>query len=299
MPDALLTRWLLPLALTLPLLGGCYDGLPDEAADPAALADPAPAPLAELLYAGEPDPLSSAQGDRVRAMIWLRRMDLVSSKLLALREASGRALASKSDLEMALYERAHAERARRAPLYQEMEEALARGEPTPEVLADWTERLADLQAPQAADGTEVSVASSAAASPAALKQRHLDAVLAEASTFLASLDGDERARAAEALFFLRRQVGPAITPEHWDALVGHPWPAGDFATLRRSISPEDPDPLDLRALWTLEAGEVDLLDGVGPDGLLMIMAFALLNPELIPACEALLGDDLPRKVDER
>jgi len=268
-------RWL--PALTL--LAGCYSGLPEEAPDPGAQTDPAPAPLAELLYAGESGPSAARMGDRVRAMIWLRRMALSPAGIVGLRDASTRALESDRALRATLGALDADEAAALAPLYEEMQAALAAGDPEEEALEDWAARLAALQMGRGARGD-----------PRALRQRHIDAVLAEADDFLAALDADQRDRAAEALFFLRRAVGPSARPATWDALMGDPWPAGDFATLRRSGNPSDHGALDISALWTLDAGEVALTDGMGPAGLQAVTALALLHPELGPACEALLDE---------
>ncbi len=258
------------------LLAGCWDGLPAEPGGSSEAAEEASAaPLIELLYAGDPGPRAAREGDQVRALIWLRRMALSEAQLGQLLADTRGARASAGALEARLADADAAAAAELRPIYGEMAEALTAGEPDEAAAAAWAERL--------------EAARAAAPDPDELRQRWTEEVLDRASAFLDGLSPDQQARAGEALFLLRQAIGPDTTPAAWDLLLGTPWPAGDFSTLRRAASPVELDPLSPASLWTLDEGETELLDGLNPEGRLAIVALAMLHPGLEPACEALLG----------
>jgi len=280
----------LPSASLLALLatGGCWGGLPEAGSAPGdAPSEPAeeiaPLPLAERLYAGEPGGLARALGDEVRILLWLRGLSLRPEQARALADTSRRVAAQGAALTRALNEAGRAELERLGPIYREMAAALAAGAPTDAQAADWAARLEAAQSRPAVD-------------PRALRARYADAVLAEAADFLAGLDPAQRRGMVNALFFLRREVGDGVAPDDWDDLIGRPWRAGDFATLRRSASPTAHDHLDIGGLWTLEAGEMDLAGSITGLKLQALTALALTHTGLPAACAAILeapADDAP------
>ena len=255
-------------------LGGCWEGLDEE--PPVALEEAPPRPLVELLYAGEYGPRAAALGDEVRVLLWLRRMDLSAEQLGRWRATSRRLRADDRALREQLQRLDEDQAEALGPLYAELRAALSAGPVSGAQLADFAGRL--------------EAARAAAADPRRLIQERAEAVLAVAQELLDGLDSSRRSRVAEALFFLRRAVGPDTHPESWDVLIGRPWPAGDFATLRRSASPEGAGDLDISQLWTLDGGETQTTEGIGGAGRRVILALALLHPALDEAAGALLGD---------
>jgi hypothetical protein len=112
--------------------------------------------------------------------------------------------------------------------------------------------------------------------------------LDEAATWAATLDERQRKGMASALFFLRKKVSADLTPELYTDLLGDPWQAGDFASLRRSRSGQQ-DPLDVGGLFTLEGGGRDLLENLDGLKLEVLVAIALAHPDLAPSIEVIQG----------
>ena len=79
-----------------------------------------------------------------------------------------------------------------------------------------------------------------------------------------------------------------MTTEIYTDLLGNPWQAGDFASLRRSRSGEQGQ-LDVGALFTLEGGRTDLTENLDGLKLDVLVAIALSHPDLAGAVEVLQG----------
>ena len=236
---------------------------------------PAPQPpLAEALYGGELGPQAEPLGDRVRILLWLRGMALSPEGLEALRVASLRVRAAEARAEAAREALGQDEAARLQPTYAALARDLARGALTETTAAPYAAALAeahkDLPDPRRARADWVRLA------------------LDEADAYAATLNEAQRAGMAGALFFLRRRVSADLTPDLYRDLLGDPWQAGDFATLRRSRSGAQ-DHLDVGGLYTLDGGEQDLLGNLDGLKLSVLLAVALAHPDLAPSVEVLQG----------
>lgn len=269
----------LPWLALLPLLAACDPGLPaaPEATDP--LEDAAPSPLAEQLYGGELGADAKAAGDRVRLLIWLRRMALAPDQLRAFRDAGAALQAAQAITEERVAAAGAAEWDRLRGPYGEMAAALAAGEPDDDALERWSAALDEAQ--------------TARADPRVLQMRLVDRSLELAHDLLGQLDPAQQREVVNALFLLREQVGVGVAPDAWRDLMGDPWPDGDFSTLRRSASPPDMDHLDVGGLWTLDAGATRASSAVSGLKLQAVLALALAHPGLPGACEVLLGERAP------
>ena len=245
------------VTLLLGGLLGCGGAAPPP---PAATADaPAPTPpLAEALYGGELGDDATPLGDRVRLLLWLRAMKLSpEAEAIAAREVVGAAELT----------------ALRAP-YEALARDLASGLPEDSAAADYA--------------AQITAARAAGPDPRKARAAWIRGALDEAAAFSATLDELQRKGMAASLFLLRKRVGAELTPELYTDLLGNPWQAGDFASLRRSRSGEQGQ-LDMGALFTLEGGRTDLTENLDGLKLDVLVAIALSHPDLAGAVEVLQG----------
>jgi hypothetical protein len=251
------------------LLLACGAASPD-----APTADPAPAaprPLAEVLYAGELGASARPAGDRVRMVVWLTHLDPNPEQLATLRDQGLAVQALHADAQARIDAIAEAERVALEPLYAELQAELLTGT----VDADaWAARLEQARPPQ---------------DPRRVRVETVDATLSAADAVLAGWSTAQLESLGDALFVLRPELSPGMAPAAYQGVLGRPWDPGDFATLRRSASPADPDPLDPGALFTLEQGERSVIEGLGREQAAVILALVLAHPALPEACDALLG----------
>lgn len=263
-------------------LGGC--GAPAEVPPTPEDLPPAPTPpLAEALYAGELGLAAEPLGDRVRILLWLRSLELDAAELEALREASLRVRAAEAEARAARAATGAEELARLGPAYEALARALAAGRP------------GDAEAAAAAEA--ITRARVGLPDPRAARAAWVRGALDEAARWAVTLDERQRAGMASALFFLRKRVSSDLTPELYTDLLGNPWQAGDFASLRRSRSGEQ-EHLDPGALFTLEGGGTDLTENLDGLKLEVLVAVALAHPGLAPAVEVLQGRRDPLDLSE-
>ena len=260
-------------------LSGCDTALPEAPATPSALAEPAPLPLAELLYGGETGDALTPLGDRVRLLVWLRALDATPAQLRNLRQASldVRAVAERAGRAQASAGQAEAEAL--TPAYTALARDLGAGTPGPEALSAHAEAIAQARQTLSSD-------------PRALQARWAEIALDTAGRYAETLLPEQRQGMVHALFLIRRQLGPGSAPAAYEGLLGQSWEGSTYASLRRAESPPT-DHLDLGGLWTLDAGETDLLGDVTGLRLEALLAIALTHPDLAGACEVLLGERDP------
>ncbi|MEE2751055.1 MAG: hypothetical protein VX519_06475 [Myxococcota bacterium] len=266
------------------LSAGLACSIPSPPEQEEVKADLPASPLAEALYAGEVGTQARAMGDRIRMLTWLRGLSLSPEELLELHTTSRRIQALSEDLQVALHNLGEAELKRLEQPYTELATALARNETTATDLEDWSKRITESRA-QGQD-------------PRALRANFVDGVLQEATAFLDGLDPEKQRGMADGLFLLRTHLGDGAAPASFEDLLGTPWRAEEYSTLRKSASPTDVDHLDIGGLWTLEAGALDRSDRILGDKLLVITTLALSHPELPASCEVLLGKREPLSFGE-
>lgn len=242
--------------------------------DGAADAPAQPPPLAEALYGGELGDAAGPLGDRVRILLWLRQMKLSDEGLESLRQASLRVRAAEAAAVEARARTGADELARLSPAYEALARDLAAGLPDDATAARYA--------------AEISAARTGLPDPRKARADWIRGALDEADAWAATLDEDQRKAMAASLFFLRERVGAELTPQLYTDLLGNPWQAGDFASLRRSRSGEQGQ-LDVGALFTLEGGRTDLTENLDGLKLDVLVAIALSHPDLAPSVEVLQG----------
>lgn len=263
-------------ALILLGLSGCDTALPEAPATPSPLEAPAPLPLAEVLYGGETGDALSPLGDRVRLLVWLRTLGATAAQLRALRAAS-------------LDVRAVGQRARAAQAEAGLQEAEALGGAYSALARDLAAGTPGDDALAAHAAALTAGRSSLGRDPRDLQARWVETALDAAGAYAETLLPEQRRGMVNALFLVRRELGPGAAPAAYEGLLGQSWEGSTYASLRRARSP-DQDHLDLGGLWTLDAGETDLVGDVAGLRLQALLAVALTHPDLAGACEVMLGE---------
>jgi hypothetical protein len=241
----------------------------------SVLAEPAPMPLAEVLYGGEVGDELTPLGDRVRMLLWLRSIEASKTQLQALRQASLAVRLVGSRAQAASAAAAQEEARLIGPLYARLAQDLSMGKTDDQGLGEMATSL-------------VAARKTLGGDPRAIQARWVEAALDTAGAFAETLLPEQRLGMVHALFLARRTLGPGAAPGGYEGLLGQSWEGSAYATLRRAESPSQ-DHLDLGGLWTLDAGETDLVSDVRGLRLQALLAVALAHPDLAGACEVLLG----------
>jgi hypothetical protein len=245
--------WLLLACNTAPTL-------PEEAP-----AEASPLPLYEQLYAGEVGPEARRLGDRVRILVWLRRLSLSPEQQNQMKTAITDTQAILSDLQNWENTRDQQELAAFGPIYQGLETALAQGMP------DETARAQAAQALAAARKT--------LEDPQAKRLKQMRAALDIAEKWTGTLNQIQQQSVGEALFFLREPTSPFLEET---------WPKNSFASLRRVSSDAPPTgSLDIGGLWSLDQGKTNPIAGLEGLQRSVIALMALSHSETGPALNAL------------
>ena len=268
-----------PYTLLLALGLGCAPEptpLPTATAVAAAEArDPSPS-LARALYDAPVLPTPSASEQRVRLLLWLRRMELSRGQLDRLERLRALAVAQAERVRQAEAS-VNADFAPEADLvYGQLFEALAAGtSPDDPSLAPLVDRLSALGGGGQRERTLLG-----------LRMEGARLVLDAERELLDTLSETQEERLAEALFVLRRRLDPVATPGDWEALVGTTYDAGAPGLLLRGSSAAARDPLNLGGLWSdppSSRGDQELLPDARREALLYL---AVLEPGLDEAISA-------------
>lgn len=268
--------------LVLLILTACDADLPVADADPTPLDVSETTTLVQTLYAGERG--ANPEGDRVRLVVWLQSLEATDEELHAMREAGLRVAERRESYRADRAEAVRQEREALSPIYAELEVAVVDGLDGPNAAA-FSKRIEDARA-------------SVDPNTRALHVAYVDEVLAEGRA-VAQMLGPARSQAmANALFVLRSELGEGVRPALYSDLVGRPWSAGDFATLRRSELDEDAEQLDPGGLFTLDAGETQTNAGLDALRIAVLVAMVLEDDELVPAIDRMRGVEPPEPADE-
>lgn len=265
--------------LTLLSLLGCApaaEPLPTAAAVEAARAPAAALPtLAEALYDAPVAPAPTAAEQRVRLLLWLRRMELDRGQLDRLERLRLLALEQRARVEAAEREAGARFAAEAERVYGEIWAGLAAGLPPEDpALVALAGELDLLSAGGARERGVLTV-----------RLEGVRLVLEAERELLDTLTELQRERLLEGLFALRRRLDPVGTPGDWDALVGPTFEVGAPGLLLRGSTQGIADPLDLGALWGEPAG----MEGAAalPEARReAVLYLVLLQPGLDQAIEA-------------
>lgn len=287
MPKSLQT----PALIILLAIMGCRMGLedptpppPQQGADSSHRATPPQAEtpsgeaLYQLLYAGEGGQVAGSLGDRVRALAFLRSIDLDKRQLqglLDLIEAHNEMLTRDRQAREALDLR---EQEQLGPAYLELEALLASPSPLPD------DRLAEL-------GRKIEAGRMQAGTDTERQEhsRRIATHIRDVAGWVATLRPDQHERLHHCLFLLQRRLGPFTNPGDYGDLVEPLWSGGDFASLARTVRRPDERPLDLGGLWSLENSGSTQDPRIRGLQLQALVVMALEEPALAGAAATLLS----------
>lgn len=269
-------RPLLLLALGL----GCAPEptpLPTQAEVTAAEAREEAPDLARALYDAPVLPAATASEQRVRMLLWIRRMELSRGQLDRLEALRKLAVAQAERV-----------RAAEAAVTQEYApEANATYDALFEALAAGKDLDDPSLAPLVARARALSGGGEREKTLLQLRMEGVRLVLEAERELLDTLTPTQEERLAEALFFLRRRLDPVGTPGDWEALVGSTYDAGAPGILLRGSSAQARDPMNLGGLWSDPprgaSGDPELLPEARREALLYL---AVLEPGLDEAISA-------------
>lgn len=228
--------------LTLGLL--CCDPAPRPLPTAEAVARQAPAealpPLVAAVYDAPVAPAPGAQEQRVRLLLWLRRMALDPGQLDRL-DALQKLAIDQQDRVAAAEAKAIAGSAELADrtwegLWAKLSAGASPEDPELQPL------IGDLGALSAGGACERAVLG--------VRLEGARLVLEAERGLLDTLSETQQDRLVEALFVLRRRLDPVGTPGDWDALAGPTFDVGAPGLLLRGSSAGIDDPLDLGGLWS-------------------------------------------------
>jgi hypothetical protein len=289
--------------LVLPLLwmvlSGCKPDLTRSRSEPLQLEDafvleapatsvPERAALYQLLFAGEVGEQAHSLGQRLRILVWLQDMKLTEEQTGQLHELHGRVSAETALAESDLVATGRLEQARYGPIYRDLIEALVENPGAAEpMLAKYAELLAAERL--------------AIETPMAPRERHYvrtSRTMAMSRPFIAGLDTSQRATLSQAMFFLRRRLGPFVNPGDYGLLVGSSWDGNDFGSLRRQMKVDVERHLDLGGLWALSQTMFTAKAKLRGPQLQAVLFMALQEPDLGEALEVMLGTRGPLQFGE-
>lgn len=268
-----------PTTLLLALGLGCAPQptpLPTAAAVAAVEAQPQPPSLARALYDAPVLPAATASEQRVRLLLWLRRMALSRGQLDRLDALRSLALAQAERVRQAEASVTARSAAEAEAVYGQLFEALAAGADADDpALTPLVERLSALGGGGERERTLLG-----------LRMEGARLVLDAERELLETLSPTQEERLAEALFLLRRRLDPVGTPQDWEALVGSTYDAGAPGLLLRGSSAGAREPLNLGGLWSdPPAGRAE--DRLFPEARREALLFlAVLEPGLDEAIAA-------------
>jgi len=240
-------------------------------------------PLVVAVYDAPVAPAPVAREQRVRLLLWLRRMALDPGQLDRLDALRKLALDQQDRVQMAEAKAVEGSSELAARTWDGLWEKLAAGaspdDPTLQPL------IGDLGALSAGGARERAVLG--------VRLEGTQLVLEAERGLLDTLSETQQERLVEGLFVLRRRLDPLGTPGDWDALVGPTFDVGAPGLLLRGSSAGVDDPLDLGGLWT-GSDEHPELPGARREAILYLV---LLQPGLDEAIAAARATPPPTPAD--
>ena len=198
----------------------------------------APDPLYQLLYDSPVLPSPSAQQQRVRALIWLQRMELSRTQLTLLKALRSDVINRQAELIRVETQTAETLINQENEIYNQFWDALKEGKK----IEDQTATIAELKKIRASDQRSNEVF--------ALRIESIKSILDAQREFLKTLSADQENTLIDVLFFLRHRLDPIATPNDFYALVGRLYEPGQYAVLTRGGSKEALKEMNIGGLWT-------------------------------------------------
>ena len=197
-----------------------------------------PDPLYQLLYNSPALPSPTASHQRVRALIWLKKMELSRTQLNLLKNLRKEVVNRQAELIKIESETAKKLIEQENGVYNRLWDALKEGRR----IEDQTEVIEELKEIRRSDqrSDEILV----------LRIESIKSILNTQRAFLKTLSAAQEMILIDVLFFLRHRLDPVATPSDFYALVGRTYEPGQYAVLVRGGSKEAKKEMNISGLWT-------------------------------------------------
>lgn len=198
-------------------------------------------PAYQVLYSYSGLPKPSPEGQRVRALIWVQRMNLTQNQLTLLESVWRMAQARHQQLLDLEESKAGQINVEETPVYEAIWDQLRDGETldSPSVLTQ-IEALQNIREQNPRDDV--------------ITQRieGIQSIIEAQQSFLKTLTPEQEQVIVDALFFLRHKLDPVANPEDFSILVGSVYNPGQFAVLIKGTSEVAQQSMNIGGLWTDE-----------------------------------------------
>lgn len=198
-------------------------------------------PAYQTLYSYHGLPTPSLVGQRVRALVWVQRMNLTQTQLTQLESVWRMAQARHQQL--LDLERSNADliQAQETPIYEAIWDLLrAGGNMNSSAVKEQIQALQNIrdQNPR----TDI------------ITQRieGIQSIMQAQQSFLTTLTPEQEQVIVDALFFLRHKLDPVANPEDFSILIGSIYNPGQFAVLVKGTSQVAQQNMNIGGLWTDE-----------------------------------------------
>jgi hypothetical protein len=227
----------------------------------------------QLIYDSPGLPKPDANQQRVRVLLWLKRMNFNSSQLEQLENLRQRIVERHQQL--ILREEAQAKKVieSETPIYNQIWDALRQGK---------TLESSELEPILIELNTARENNSRATLLDARMEA--IKAIIEEQGSFLRSLSPEQEATTVDALFFLRHLLDPIGNPRDFSLLVGNTYEPGQYAILMKGTSQLARQSGNIGGLWS---DEPELTGRVLHEAQREVIIYlALLEPALEEAIRA-------------
>jgi len=261
-----------PDPLPTEVLVASSDAKIDRASEPA---------LYQMLYDYAFLPEVQHAEQRVRILIWLKRMDLSTYQLNSLMDLAGWVSEERVRIEERQAQILGDYEPRLIPIYDDLWQRLSSGaELTDSEMENAAYALLSERVQHARQDELL-----------ALRAEGVNNILNRVRTWLEELTPSQEIPLTDSLFLLRHRLDPYANPGDFASIVGSVFVAGDWGTLTRGVNgfETDRDHLNIGGLWT-EAALESLQGPVFNDARREVVIYmVLLEPSLNEAIHAMLN----------
>ena len=196
-----------------------------------------PSPLYQLLYDSQPLPAPTAEQQRLRIYLWLKKMNLNEDQLRMLQLLRTDIVNRQKELVQKEQQASTTLIELETPIYNQLWDIIREGKD----IDDQERAIMDLRAVRNQDP---------AMDIQKLRIDSIRSIFEAQNEFLQTLTPEQELTIMEALFFLRHHIDPIGTPDDFYVLIGRTYEPGQYAVLTRGGSTKSQEELNIGGLWT-------------------------------------------------
>jgi hypothetical protein len=198
-------------------------------------------PTYQTLYSAQGLPKPTEEGQRLRALIWIQRMNLTKEQLDRLSSAYQMAQTRHQQLLDMEEKKALEIQQQEDPIYTKIWELIKTGS---NMESDEIKTLvAELHAIREENPRTDIITN---------RIEGVQSILQAQQNFLSTLTPEQEQVIVDALFFLRHKLDPVANPEDFSILIGNIYNPGQFAVLTKGTSKVARQSMNIGGLWTDE-----------------------------------------------